>query len=277
MSDTESTELLAELSPEFHPGASPLLISVPHAGVGLPENMRQRLSLYASKLPDTDWFVDRLYRFATELGAGMLIARSSRLVVDLNRPADDQPLYDASQTQLMTGVTPMQCFSGAAAYLPGQEPSPTEVAQRLEQYWQPYHQQLQASLKQISERHGHAILLDAHSIRSEVPLLFDGVLPDLNLGSNAGRSAAIDLLDAAASFLRNTSYSAVVDGRFKGGFITRHYGQPQQGIHALQLEIAQHTYMNEWPAKWDAEKAGALQHHLKQLVQLLIDWKPTHG
>lgn len=277
MTSRISTELTPELSPEFHPGDSPLLISVPHAAVGLPEGLRQRLSLHASKLPDTDWFVDRLYDMAPALGAGMLIARTARLVVDLNRPADDQPLYDASQTQLMTGVIPMQCFSGNAVYLPGQEPSQDEIAARLNRYWQPYHQKLQAALQQICERHGYAVLLDAHSIRAEVPLLFDGVLPDLNLGSNGGHTAAAELVDSAVSCLRNASYSVVVNGRFKGGFITRHYGKPQQQVHALQLEIAQHTYMQEWPARWDAEKARALQKHLSGLVRLLIDWKPTRG
>jgi N-formylglutamate deformylase len=264
----------SELLPEFHPGTSPLLISVPHAGIGLPEGLPQRLSQDAGELPDTDWFVDRLYDFAAGLGASMLIARTSRWVVDLNRPADGQPLYDASQTQLMTGVVPLQCFSGAAVYLPGQEPSGAEIAARLEQYWQPYHRQLQSALQQVCARHGHAVLLDAHSIRAEVPLLFDGVLPDLNLGSNAGRSAAADLLGSAAASLRNGNGSVVVDGRFKGGFITRHYGQPNQRIHALQLEIAQHCYMNESPPEWQPDRAGDLQRHLQQLVRLLIQWKP---
>ena len=253
-----------------------MLISVPHAGTGLPAGMSQDLNQDARELPDTDWFVDRLYSFAAGLGAGMLIARTSRVVVDLNRPADDQPLYDAAQTSLMTGVVPMQCFSGAAVYVPGKEPSETEIAARLEQYWHPYHRRLQAALHQICARHGHAVLLDAHSIRAEVPLLFDGVLPDLNLGSNGGRSAAADLLDYVAACLRGASWSVAVDGRFKGGFITRHYGQPVQRIHALQLEIAQHCYMHESPPAWEQQSAGALQQHLQQLVQLLIDWKPPN-
>lgn len=276
MSRATSTESSSDLSPEFHPGTSALLISVPHAGIGLPSGLHSRLSQDASLLPDTDWFVDRLYSFATALGAGMLVARTSRLVVDLNRPADDQPLYGAAQTQLMTGVVPMQCFSGSAVYLPGQEPPEAEIAARLEQYWQPYHQRLQAALNQVCARHGHAVLLDAHSIRAEVPLLFDGVLPDLNLGSNGGRSAAADLLDSATACLRSASWSVVVDGRFKGGFITRHYGQPEQRVHALQLEIAQHCYMQESPPAWELQRANGLQQHLQQLVQLLIDWKPPH-
>jgi N-formylglutamate amidohydrolase len=262
------------LLPQFHQGSSALLISVPHAGTALPAGLNQRLSSEASQLPDTDWFVDRLYHFARALGASMLIAKTARLVVDQNRPSDDQPLYDASQTKLMTGVLPMQCFSGAAAYVPGQEPDAEETSERLERYWHPYHQKLTDCLHHIRQQHGHAIVLDAHSIRTEVPLLFDGVLPDLNLGSNNGMSAAPALLARADEILRNGSYSVVVDGRFKGGYITRHYGQPDRAIHALQLEIVQSAYMNEQPPSWDAVKAAALQQHLQQLVKLLTSWKP---
>jgi N-formylglutamate deformylase len=276
MSRATTTESSSDLSPEFHPGTSALLISVPHAGTALPAGMSESLSQHARELPDTDWFVDRLYGFAATLGAGLLIARTSRLVADLNRPADDQPLYDAAQTQLMTGVVPMRCFSGSPVYLPGQEPAEAEIAARLEQHWQPYHMRLQAALNQVCARHGHAVLLDAHSIRAEVPLLFDGVLPDLNLGSNGGRSAAADLLHSAAACLRSANWSVVVDGRFKGGYITRHYGQPAQRVYALQLEIAQHCYMQESPPGWEQQRANALQQHLQHLVQLLIDWKPTN-
>ncbi len=267
-----------ELLPKFRPGTSAMLVSVPHAGTGLAAGMAERLSEPAQGLPDTDWFVDRLYSFAGSLEAGMLVARAARLVVDLNRPADDQPLYDASQTRLMTGVIPMQCFSGSPVYRPGHEPTAAETSARLERYWEPYHCQLQAALEQIIARHGYAILLDAHSIRSRLPLLFEGVLPDLNLGSNGGRSAAPGLVQAAAHRLRSGEWSVVVDGRFKGGFITRHYGQPQRNIHALQLEIAQHCYMDENPASlppaWSAERAGALQQHLRGLVETLLNWKP---
>lgn len=265
------------LWPEFHKGSSPLLISVPHAGTGLFAGLNERLSSEARKLPDTDWFVDRLYHFARTRGASMLIAKAARLVVDQNRPSDDQPLYDRRQTKLMTGVLPLQCFSGAAVYRSGQEPDAEEVVERLQRYWQPYHQQLQDGLQRLRQIHGHAVLLDAHSIRSKVPLLFDGVLPDLNLGSNGGLSAAPDLLAQAETCLRNGSYSVVLDGRFKGGYITRHYGQPDQNIHALQLEIAQRAYMNEQPPGWDTPKATALQQLLQQLVRLLSEWKPGHG
>jgi N-formylglutamate amidohydrolase len=266
--------LLPALIPDFHPGSSPLLISVPHAGTGLPEDLRGRLSEAARALPDTDWFVDRLYGFAQAQGASMLIAQASRLVVDLNRPSDDQPLYTGAETHLMTGVLPMQCFSGAAVYLPGSEPSKAEMAERLQTYWQPYHQRLNQSLQEIRSQHGFAIVLDAHSIRAEVPLLFDGRLPDLNLGTNKGASAAADLIRLSADCLQASDYSLVVDGRFKGGYITRHYGQPDQQIHALQLEIAQSTYMDEGSASWNASRASPLQRHLQKLVAALSQWAP---
>lgn len=265
------------LLPEFHQGTSPLLISVPHAGTGVPPGLSVRFTPQAQALPDTDWFVDRLYAFALDQGASMLIARPSRLVVDLNRPKDDQPLYDASQTQLMTGVLPKQCFSGEAVYLPGQEPDADEARDRIRFYWQPYHDQLAACLQNMNRVHGHAVVLDAHSIRGEVPLLFDGVLPDLNLGSNGGASAAPSLLQLARKALSCDSYSLVVDGRFKGGYITRNYGKPANGFHALQLEISQRAYMQEQPPTWQDDLARGLQARLEQLVTTLTHWRPGHG
>lgn len=254
-----------------------MLVSIPHAGTGLPPGLQDRFSEEAKSLPDTDWFVDRLYAFARELGASLLTAKAARLVVDLNRPSDDQPLYSASQTRLMTGVLPMQCFSGAAVYRDGEEPDAADTAGRLKLYWQPYHDLLWDSLQRTLQQHGHAIVLDAHSIRAEVPLLFDGVLPDLNLGSNAGTSAHASLLNSAINCLQGSDYTLVVDGRFKGGYITRHYGQPDLQTHALQLEIAQRIYMQESPPQWDEPRAQKLQSHLQNLLQNLIEWTPQNA
>lgn len=265
------------LLPELHKGRTPLLISIPHAGTLLPPDLWDRLTDDSRPLPDTDWFVARLYAFARDLGATLLIAKTSRLVADLNRPRDDQPLYTATQTRLMSGVLPSQCFSGAAVYRDGKEPDEVEKAARLALYWQPYHDLLRGSIESIRQQHGHVILLDAHSIRSEVPLLFDGLLPHLNLGSNAGSSACPSLLDRATRVLQGSGYTLVVDGRFKGGYITRHYGQPDQQIHALQLEIAQRAYMNESPPHWDESRAQALQTHLQNLLRELIAWTPENA
>lgn len=265
------------LSPVFQMGHTPLLISIPHAGTALSPGLHERLSNEARSMPDTDWFVDRLYAFARDLGASVLLAKASRLVVDLNRPRDDQPLYSASQTRLMTGVLPLQCFSGAAVYHDGQEPIAAETTERLALYWQPYHDLLRDSLHQIRHRHGHAIVLDAHSILSEMPLLFDGVLPDLNLGSNAGASAHPALLGMVIESLQGCSYSLAVDGRFQGGYITRRYGQPDQQIHALQLEIAQRAYMKELPPCWDDPRAKPMQTCLQNLLRSLIEWTPDNA
>lgn len=272
-----ASAISSPLLPALHMGRTPLLISIPHAGTLLPPGLWDRFTDQARPLPDTDWFVARLYAFARDLGATLLIAKTARLVADLNRPVDDQPLYSASQTRLMSGVLPVQCFSGAAVYRQGEEPDEAESARRLALYWQPYHDLLRDSLQEIRQQHGHAILLDAHSIRSEVPLLFDGVLPELNLGSNAGTSACSSLLDRAIRTLQASDYTLVVDGRFKGGYITRNYGQPGLQIHALQLEIAQRAYMNESPPRWDELRARLLQAHLRNLLCELTAWKPENA
>lgn len=255
-------------------GDSPLLISVPHAGTGVPPEVLERFSNRARQLPDTDWYVDRLYAWAPSAGAGMLVTPVSRFVIDMNRPPDDAPLYDFSGSGLRIGLVPATTFSGDPVYQQGCEPGTQEKRQRVETYWNPYHQCLQAELTRIRDRFGHAVLLDAHSIRSEAPLLFRGRLPDLNLGSNDGGSAAPDLLAAVGSVLGESEFSLVVDGRFKGGYITRHYGVPDSGVHALQLEMAQSAYMKEDPPHWSAALARPMQSVLKTLVQTLIDWRP---
>jgi len=260
--------------PHLQHGSSPLLISVPHAGTRIPQGLLERFSASARSLPDTDWYVDRLYNWAPAMGAGALIAPMSRYVIDLNRPPDDTPLYDTAATQLITGLAPVTTFFGAPVYLAGCEPDPAEIRERLQKYWHPYHRCLREELARIRKRHGHAVLLDAHSIRSKVPLLFDGKLPDLNLGSSDGRSVAPSLLNAARSTLSDSKFSLVVDGRFKGGYITRNYGTPRQRIHCLQLEMAQSAYMSEDPPRWRAALAKPMQSILQKLVRVLMQWTP---
>lgn len=252
-------------------GNSPLLINIPHAGTVVPESLQRRLSPAAAALPDTDWFVDGLYAFATKLGASMLVATHARYVVDLNRPPDDTPLY----TGHTTGLLPKCCFDGQPVYQPGQEPGSAEPGQRRDTYWRPYHDRLSDELDRIRSQHGHAILLDAHSIRSELPLLFEGTLPHLNLGSFDGVSADPGLIALAESILgADDRWAFVRDGRFKGGFITRHYGKPASGVHALQLEIAQRAYMQETPPESSEASMAPLQARLAQLVESLNDWRP---
>lgn len=269
--------MTTDLTPLWEGGTTPLLVSVPHAGTEVTPEVAARLTPAARALPDTDWFVDRLYRAAVDLGAGLLVARVSRYLVDVNRPPDDAPLYDRSATRLVTGLVPTQDFDGRPLYRDEAAPQSTEAVERIESFWRPYHQRLEAELNRIRERHGHAVLLDAHSIRHAVPLLFEGELPDLNLGTDDGRSVAPDLRDAAAEILRDSPFSMVVDGRFKGGYITRHYGRPAEGVHALQLEIAQRAYMNENPPCWNPARAGRLQPVLHRLIERLVEWRPAGG
>lgn len=256
-------------------GESPLLISVPHAGTAVPASIFTRLSEPASGLPDTDWLVDRLYDWAPACGAGMIVAPLSRYVVDLNRPPDERPLYSTKETSLSTSVVPLRTFAGDAVYQEGCEPDGEEVTARLNAYWIPYHQCLGEELDRIRRTHGHAVLLDAHSIRSRVPLLFEGKLPDLNLGSNGGQSAAPGLRARALSTLQGGTHTVVLDGRFKGGYITRHYGDPDVRVHALQLEMAQSGYMQEDPPLWLDDRVQTIQVLLRALVRMLMDWKPS--
>ena len=241
-------------------GTAPLVLSIPHAGTLIPEAIRPTLNAAGLAQPDADHEVDRLYEWARELGLTTLVAVHSRYVVDLNRPPDDQPLYSGAGT----GLVPTETFGGEPIYPAGDEPGPAEVLQRLERYWHPYHQALGEELHRIREAHGYALLLDAHSIASEVPRLFTGQLPDLNLGANDGRSADPQLVKLAERALRESGFSYVVDGRFKGGYITRHYGQPEQSVHALQLEISQACYRDEGSGTWDRRKAATLSTFLRR-------------
>ncbi|MFN8223740.1 MAG: N-formylglutamate deformylase [Gaiellales bacterium] len=254
-------------------GDSPVLVSIPHAGTELPAPLRDRLTPAALALPDTDWHLARLYAFATELGAGLLVARESRYVVDLNRPADDEPMYPGANN---TGVVPTRSFAGEALYRAGEEPDTDEQARRIEDVWRPYHHELAAEVARLRERHGFAVLFDAHSIRSELPWLFPGTLPHLNLGTVAGSSCAASLRAALADALAvDSELSSVVDGRFRGGHITRHYGRPDGGIHAVQLELSLRTYLSEGPPPaWDDGQARKALRVLRRFVETLVDWRP---
>lgn len=231
-------------------GSAPFLINVPHAGTELPESLRARLRPEALELRDTDWHMALIAREILPDNASLICARPSRYLIDLNRPLDDEPLYAGATTGLMSTID----FDGNPLYLPDQEPGSDERAARIAAVWEPYHAALAAEIDRIRNLHGYCLLLDMHSIRSQVPRLFEGQLPDLNLGSNSGASAASGLVEAAFASLQTSAFTAVCDGRFKGGYITRHYGQPARQVHALQIEIAQCTYMQESPP-WTIEPA----------------------
>lgn len=250
----------------FVAGDSPLLISVPHDGLAVPADILARMTPAGAALPDTDWHVAELYAFARELGASMLVASYSRYVVDLNRPASDESLYPG---QLATGLCPEQTFAGEDIYASGGVDA-AEVAARTDAYWKPYHDQLAATLSALRERHGYALLWDAHSIPSEVPRLFDGELPALNVGTFGGRSCAARLEEAVTAVAADSPWSHVLNGRFQGGFITREYGAPSEQVHAVQLEIAQRVYMDEASSAYDEQKASWLRDTLRRMLETYI-------
>ena len=248
-------------------GDLPLLISVPHDGRAIPEGILVGMTDAGRNIPDTDWDVARLYEFAAVMGANMVVANYSRYVVDLNRPADDAALYAG---QVATGLCPLKTFSGDAIYRSG-DIDIVEKADRIEKYWRPYHDHIRDTLAAIRDEHGFALLWDAHSIPSAVPRLFDGELPELNLGSNDTRSCSGSIEAAVTAVATASSHSAVINGRFKGGYITRHYGDPENKIHALQLEIAQRAYMTEETQSFDAAKADFLRDTLRKMLAKFMD------
>jgi N-formylglutamate deformylase len=251
-------------------GDSPLLISLPHDGTAIPEAIAVRMSPAALAVPDTDWHVHRLYAaLARSLGASLIRPRWSRYVVDLNRPPDDVSLYPG---QRVTGLVPRVTFADEPIYRPGGEPDAAEVSARVECYWRPYHAALAGELERLRSVHGRAVLWEGHSIRSQVPMLFEGRLPDLNLGTVDGASCGPALRARLAAVLAaEQRYTHVVDGRFKGGYITRHYSDPARGLEAVQLEIAQAAYLDEATFAFDEARAGPLVAVIRRLLAASLD------
>uniref|UniRef100_UPI0030F71094 N-formylglutamate deformylase n=1 Tax=uncultured Acidovorax sp. TaxID=158751 RepID=UPI0030F71094 len=255
----------------FYPGTAPLLVSMPHAGTYVPPALAARFTDEARQVPDTDWHMERLYAFAKDMGASLLVATHSRYVVDMNRPPDGASLYPG---QSVTGLCPVDTFDDTPIYAAGDVPDEAEIAARRDAIWAPYHAQLRAELDRIRAQHGVAVLWDAHSIRSVLPRFFEGKLPDLNLGTADGASCdpalAQELLQIAEAAPR---YTAVLNGRFKGGHITRHYGQPGLGVHAVQLEMTQCSYMQECPPfDYLPERAAQVQLHLQRMLAAALDF-----
>lgn len=249
---------------DFTPGSGPLLVSIPHSGTYLPDDIATRLTDDAQALPDTDWHVDRLYDFLGDLGVSRLKANVSRYVIDLNRPGDNSSLYPGKEG---TGLVPTTTFDGEALYK-GAVPDQAEIKNRMQRYWRPYHERLQAEVAAKVTEHGFAVIWDAHSIRSHVPRLFEGRLPDMNLGTASGKSASwnlsMQLMKVAGE---EHEFSSVLNGRFRGGYITRQYGRPDKGVHAVQMELAQATYMDEDPPfAFDEAQAEKLRAVLRKLI-----------
>jgi N-formylglutamate deformylase len=254
-------------------GQSALLISFPHIGTIIPTDQQHRYTPRALESEDTDWFLDRLYAFAAELGATLIVPRFSRYLIDLNRSSDNAPMYPGQNN---TELCPTRHFSGDVLYREHCAPDAAEIARRVTHYWQPYHDALRDELAWLKSKHGHAVLFDAHSIRSELPWLFDGQLPHMSIGTANGRSCASALTDAVVRvFVAQSGFSQVLNGRFKGGHITRHFGQPTDGIHAIQLEMCWRAYMDEAsPYRWDDTRAAGVAPLLRAFVETLIAWKP---
>jgi N-formylglutamate deformylase len=223
----------------------------------------------ARRSPDTDWHVGRLYEpLAQALGASVLRPLASRYVVDLNRPADGHALYPG---QRETGLVPLIGFDGEPLYTAAEPLDAAEVQQRVDDYWRPYHQALADELARLHAAHGRVVLWEGHSIRSEVPMLFEGCLPDFNLGTAAGASCSAALqAQLEACLAAQTRFSVAVNGRFKGGYITRHYGAPARGVQAVQLELAQRHYMDEQTFAYDEAKAPAVQQQIEKLLRICL-------
>ena len=254
----------------FHQGTQPLLISMPHVGTHVPPELAARLTDEARQVPDTDWHLERLYGFAEAMGASVLAATHSRYVIDLNRPPDGASLYPG---QSVTGLCPIDTFDSTPVYrdqadLPGE----AEVAARRDAIWYPYHRQLEAELARLKAAHGAVVLWDAHSIRSVLPRFFDGKLTDLNFGSAKGASCDPGLSSALMAIGGTVpGHTAVLNGRFTGGHITRQHGHPEKGVHAIQLEMTQCSYMQEaLPFDYLPEVAGRIQPYLQRMVEAAL-------
>jgi len=252
----------------FRAGHAPLLVSMPHVGTHIPPAITARLTPAAHVLADTDWHLERLYDFLETLSANVIVATHSRYVVDLNRPPDDANLYPGQDT---TGLVPVDTFAREPLYR-GDAPTRDEIAERVTRYWRPYHDALADALARIRAEHGFALLWDAHSIKSVVPRFFDGKLTDLNLGTANGASCAPAIGKALGDVAaQSAGYTSVLNGRFKGGYITREYGRPDAGIHAVQLELSEATYMDESPPFTFRENlASGIRPVLRRLVETAL-------
>ncbi|RPD86388.1 N-formylglutamate deformylase [Luteimonas sp. 100069] len=249
-------------------GTAPLLVSLPHDGTHVPAEIGARLAPSARRVPDTDWHIARLYGIARTLGASVLVPSHSRYVIDLNRAEDDVSLYPGQNT---TGLCPLVQFDGTPVYRDGAAPDADEVRARVDRYWRPYHAALQGEIARLLAAHGRVVLWEGHSIKGDLPFLFEGRLPDLNLGTAGGASCSPALQARLEAVLAaQTDYGWVANGRFKGGHITRHFGDPARGIEAVQLEISQRCYMDETTFEWDAARADVLTPLLRSLLAAAI-------
>lgn len=250
-------------------GDAPMIISVPHAGTLIPKEILPALRVREQAMSDADFYVDKLYHFAIQHSVTLITTQISRTVIDVNRDPSGVSLYPGQAT---TGLCPTERFDGSALYLEGSEPDDAEIARRRTAYFNPYHALLSGEIERLRTQHPRLVLYDAHSILSHVPRLFPGELPQFNIGSFDGKSCAPALTLAVSSVCGD---SQIINGRFKGGWITRHYGAPARGIHAIQMELAMRAYLDEtgpWPPRWEPERAAPLQAMLDQIITACLNF-----
>ncbi|SEF66675.1 N-formylglutamate deformylase [Marinobacterium lutimaris] len=254
---------------QLHRGEAPLVVTMPHLGTYVPQEISQHFTEDAQARIDTDWHLDRLYNFVEALGATVIRAEVSRYVVDLNRPPSNESLYPG---QVVTSLCPTETFDGKPVYQPGYDLTDAEIARRKELYWQPWHDCVAAELERLKAKHERVVLWDAHSIRSLLPLHFEGRLPDFNIGTNSGRSCDKSIVEPVLAAVREAApLTHILNGRYKGGYITRHYGDPDNRVHAVQMELAQACYMTELsPDQWDDDKAVAVRRVLERILRSYV-------
>ncbi len=265
------TSNLTAMSHHFQQGTIPLLISIPHNGSHIPDEIADSMTDHGRSSRDTDWFLDRLYDLPEAADASLLVAKNSRYVIDLNRPESNESLYPGQNT---TGLIPQERFDGQAIWI--DPPDDAETARRIENVWRPYHQKLKSEMDRLVDAFGIAVLIEAHSIESQLPRLFEGVLPDFSIGTNRGKSCDQGLSDAVMNVLKAQSkYSHVLNGRFVGGFNTRNYGDPTSSRHSIQFELTQVNYMDEVNKVWDEAKAAEVQVVIRNIIVGIRQWLKT--
>lgn len=261
-------------------GAAPLVLGMPHTGTGIPDGLAARYVSPWRARKDADWWIDRLYAFAADLDATIVRTTLSRSVIDVNRDPSGASLYPGQTT---TELCPTTSFDGEPLYFAGQEPGEAEIAERRDRWFLPYHDALTAELARLRGAHGRVVLYDCHAIRSHVPRLFDGTLPQFNIGTNHGATCDPALEAAVERACAATGRSLVVNGRFRGGYTTRHHGRPETGVHAIQMELACRGYIDEpdrpdetnWPPPFDAARADPLAAELRAVLTACLDWTQT--
>ncbi|WP_299664436.1 N-formylglutamate deformylase [uncultured Ruegeria sp.] len=250
-------------------GDGPIVLGQPHGGTFVPDDIAARLNTNGQMLADTDWHINQLYE-GLLANATVVQSHIHRYVIDANRDPAGVSLYPGQNT---TTLVPLTDFDGQSIWSDGQEPSVDEIEQRRSAYHAPYHDALAQELERVRAKNGVAILFDCHSIRSKIPYLFEGTLPDMSIGTDGGVTCAPGIEAAAYEFAHSSPYSTVLNERFRGGWTTRHYGRPDQGQHAIQMELAQSTYLSTETPPWgfDEKKAKRLRRWLVDILDAIQD------